>query len=217
MRTTSRLSTKLVLGAGAAALMFPLAACSSDDADAADKPTPVAQVDHLTGKSTAVILDPGFVKALTSLKVAPGVVGDATLANGAVSFPITGGNVTYYQPGSIDPYVQGLIEHHGSGLSLTAGGVEVDLTDFEIDPGTSKLYGDVSVDGKSAATHAFIFQLDGSTLQHLQTGPNDTAILEGTKVEVSGDAADLLNKTFGTTGVTEGLLVGTAKIAINTK
>jgi hypothetical protein len=218
MRITSTLTRKLVLGVGVIALMAPLAACSNDDAaDASAKPEPVAQIDQLTGQTTEVILDAGFVDALGSLKVAPGVLGDAKLVDGSLIFPITGGNVTYYEPGSVSPYVQGNIEHDNSGLSLTAGGIEVDLTDFAIDPGTQKVYGDVAVDGKSAATDAYIFHLDGSTLKPLQTGANDTAILEGTKVEISGDAAALLNETFGTDGVTENLLVGTAKITVNTK
>ncbi len=162
------------------------------------------------------MLDQGFVDALASLKLTPGVVGDAKLANGSISFPITGGDVTYYEPGSIDPYVQGIIEHDGSGLSLTAGDTTAELTNFEIDPGTSKLYGDVAVNGESAADHAFIFQLDGSTLKPLQT-EGDTAILEGTKVEMSDDAAALLNDTFNSDAVEGGLLVGIAKITINTK
>ena len=208
---------KLIVGAAAVALLFSLAACNDDDKKSADKGEVVAQVDTLTGVDTEVALDQGFVDALTSLKLAPGVVGNATLKNGTLSFPITGGHVTYYKPGSIDPYVQGIIEHDGSGISLTAGGTEVDLTDFAIDPGTSKLYGNVSVNGKSAATHAFIFQLDGRTLKPLATGPNDTAILEGTLVKISPDAADLLNSTFNTDAVKAGLLVGVAKITINTK
>ncbi|MBA3232956.1 MAG: hypothetical protein H0T17_03260 [Propionibacteriales bacterium] len=207
---------KTVLGVtAAAALMLPLAACSSD-ASGNDKPKPVAQVDNLSGQSTSVLLDQGFVDALTSLKLTPGVVGDAKLAGGSVSFPITGGNVTYYKPGSIDPYVQGIIAHDGSGLSLTAGDTTAELTNFEVDPGTSKLYGDVSVNGESAAKHAFIFALDGRTLKPLQT-KGDTAILEGAQVKVSDDAAGLLNKTFKTDAVKGGLLVGTAKITISTK
>ena len=39
-----------------------------------------------------------------------------------VSFPITGGNATIYKKGDVTPYVQGKIEHQGSGLSLTGGG-----------------------------------------------------------------------------------------------
>ena len=215
-RTSS--TVRRIAGVTAAALLaLPLAACSSDDDKSSDsKPEPVAAVTDLSGQSTAVTLDPGFVKALTSLKLAPGVVGDATLANGAVSFPITGGDVTYYKPGSVSPYVTGKIDHDGSGLSLTAGSTEVDLTNFVVDPGTSRVAGDVSVNGKSAAEGATIFNLDGRTLKPLQT-EGQTAALEGTKVQISADAAALLNKTFKTDAVKQGLLVGIAKITINTK
>jgi len=213
---------KTVLGVTAAAVLtLPLAACGADDESAGgaggnDKPEPVAQIDALSGDSTAVALDQGFVDALTSLKLTPGVVGDAELVEGSLIFPITGGDVTYYEPGSIDPYVQGLIEHEASGLSLTAGDTTAELTNFEIDPGTSKVYGDVAVNGESAAKHAFVFSLDGRTLKPLQA-EGDTAILEGTKVMISGDAAGLLNDTFQTDAVKQGLLVGTAKITVNTK
>ena len=103
-------NAKMVAGVAAAALLgLPLAACGADEPAAAATPDPVAQVDNLSGKSTAVQLDAGFVDALTSLKLTPGVIGDAALTDGALVFPITGGNVTYYEPGSIDPYVQGEI------------------------------------------------------------------------------------------------------------
>ena len=113
--------------------------------------------------------------------------------------------------------MQGKLDHEGSGFSLTAGKTVVELTNFSIDPGTSQLFGDVAVDGKPAVDDAFLFQLDGRTLKPLQNGPNGTAILEGTKVEISPDAAALLNDTFGTDAVTAGLLVGIATITINTK
>jgi hypothetical protein len=61
-----------------------------------------------------------------------------------------------------------------------------------------------------------LFQLDGSTLKPLRAAKK-TAILQGTKVEVSKDAAPLLNKTFKTDAVKPGLLVGIATITINTK
>ncbi len=221
MRLTKN-STKIAGLAAAAMLVLPLAACGTDNDAAANesgdaKPEPVAQVDNLTGVDTAVQLDAGFVDALESLKLTPGVVGDAALTDGSLIFPITGGNVTYYEPGSIDPYVQGEIQHDGSGLSLTAGKTTVELTDFVVDPGTSQLFGDVTVNGEEAVQDAYLFQLDGRTLQPLQTGAGDTAILEGTEVLISEDAAPLLNDTFGTDGVKAGLLVGTAKITINTK
>ncbi|MFC8529270.1 hypothetical protein [Nocardia sp. NPDC057227] len=133
-----------------------------------------------------------------------------------MSFPITGGNVKYYPPGSVNPYVQGEIQHTGSGLSLAAGPTVVELTNFDIDPGTSVLYGDVSVNGAPAATDALLFDLDGSTLQPLQTGADNTAVLQGTRVLVSADAAALLNSTFKTDAVKAGLLVGIATITLNT-
>ena len=55
-----------------------------------------------------------------------------------------------------------------SGLSLTAGGTVVELTDFVIDPGASVLTGTVSVDGGVAAEAAPLFSLDGRTLNPLQ-------------------------------------------------
>ncbi|MBC2641562.1 MULTISPECIES: hypothetical protein [unclassified Rhodococcus (in: high G+C Gram-positive bacteria)] len=216
----------LVTAAIGALAFAPLAACSSNDsstsaatsaAATSTQPEPAAQVDNLTGVSTAVALDPGFTGALTTLGLTPGVVGTATLADGSVSFPITGGNVKYWEPGTVDPYVQGEIMHDGSGLSLAAPGTTVELTDFTIDPGTSLLTGDVSVNGASAATDVVLFDLNGRTLKPLQTGPNDTAILQGTEVKMSADAAGLLNQTFKTDAVTPGLLVGVATITIATK
>ena len=211
---------KVVAGlALAAAAALPLAACSStDDSSSSDKTTvakPLARINALSGNDTAIKLDKGFTDALTSLKLTPGTVGKATLADGSVDFPITGGNVTYFKPGTAKPYVIGQIQHEGSGLSLTAGGTKVELTNFNVDPGISRVYGDVTVNGKVAATSAFLFQLRGATLKPLQT-EGDTAILEGTKVFISPVAAGLLNKTFGTDAVTDQLLVGVAKITVNT-
>ncbi|CCQ13735.1 putative uncharacterized protein [Rhodococcus sp. AW25M09] len=213
--------------------IVPLAACSSDDATSAvdsatssaasametteSTPEPAAEVSDLSnGVDTAVALDPGFLEALTTLGLTPGVVGTATLADGSIAFPITGGNVKYWEPGTVDPYVQGEIMHEGSGLSLTAGETVVELTNFDIDPGTSVLTGDVSVNGEEAASDAVLFDLDGRTLQPLATGPDNTAILQGTEVKISETAAGLLNDTFKTDAVKPGLLVGVATITVKT-
>ncbi|MEO6702531.1 MAG: hypothetical protein ABI140_01965 [Jatrophihabitantaceae bacterium] len=205
--------TRTLAGVAAiAAIAVTASACSSSK----DSSKPVADIASLTGQTTAVALDKGFTDALTTLKLTPGTVGTAKLESGSLIFPITGGHVTYYKPGSVSPFVQGDIKHDGSGLSLTAGSIKVELTNFDIDPGASKLYGDVSVNGTKAATHAYLFYLDGTTLKALQTSGN-TAILEGTKVEISPDAAGLLNQTFKTDAVKANLLVGIAKITVNTK
>jgi len=227
MSTTKTFTTKRTLAAFAMAALVatPLAACSSSDSDSSSSsasssatksaPKPVASIDALQGETTAIALDKGFTDALTSLKLTPGVVGDAKLEDGSLIFPITGGNVTVFKPGEVSPYVIGQIQHEGSGLSLTAGDTTVELTNFNVDPGVSRVYGDVSVNGKVAVTNAFLFQLDGRTLEPLKT-EGSNAILEGTKVEISKDAAPLLNETFKTDAVTPGLLVGIAKITVNT-
>ncbi len=201
----------------AASAALGLAACGSDDKPAAKPaPTPAAKIDQLSGQSTAVALDANFVKALGTLKLTPAPVGDGEISKqGVASFPITGGNVTYYTPGSISPYVQGEIDHDGSGLSLTGGGKTVELTDFVIDPGKSVLTGRVTVDGQVAAESAPLFFLDGRTLKPLES-QGDTAILEGTTVKLKAEAADLLNKTFGTDALSGGLVIGVAKITVNT-
>lgn len=193
------------------------AAASSSSSDA--KPEPVAKVDTLTGKTTKVTLDAGFVEALTSLKVTPGPVGDAKIsAAGVATFPITGGNVTYYEPGTVSPYVQGLINHDGAGLSLEAGGKLVELENFDVDPGKSVLTGDVSVDGTEAVADAPLFFLDGRTLNPLRVSEDgNSAVLEGTTVKLKQEAADLLNETFGIDALKAGLVIGVAKITVNTK
>lgn len=207
-----------LLVVAALALAVGISACGDDgdetSATAASE-EPVAAIDPLTGVDTSVALDSGFTDALEQLGVTPGVVGDAKLRGADVSFPITGGDVSYYDPkSSVRPFVQGTIEHEGSGLSLTAGGTEVELTDFVIDPGTSELTGTVSVDGEEAATDALLFDLDGSTLEPLRTNPDGSATLTGTTVLLSDDAASLLNDTFGIKDLKGGLEIGISTITV---
>jgi hypothetical protein len=202
-----------VLGLGAAA-------CGDDDEQGATTsaaaPEPVAQIDPVNGRTTEVALDQGFVEALGTLKLTPAPVGDGKITKAGVArFPITGGEVTYYEPGTVAPFVQGELDHDGSGLSLTGGGKTVELTDFVIDPGASVLTGTVSVDGKVAAEDAPLFFLDGRTLQPLETTAS-TATLEGTTVKLKDEAATLLNDTFGTDALAGGLVIGVAKITVNT-
>lgn len=211
--------------AATTALAFGAAACGGSDDEPASGSnttaqaapvTPVAEIPALSGKDTAVTLDAGFVEALGSLKLTPAPVGSAEISkDGVASFPITGGNVTYYTPGTESPYVQGEVDHDGSGLSLTGGGKTVELTDFVVDPGKSLLTGKVTVDGAVAAESAPLFFLDGRTLKPLQTG-DGTAILEGTTVKLKQEAADLLNQTFGVDALAGGFVIGVAKITVNT-
>jgi hypothetical protein len=209
--------------AATAALALGATACGGSDDESPNAATPaatavkpVAEIPSLSGQNTAVALDAGFVEALGSLELTPAPLGEAEISKaGVASFPITGGNVKYYTPGSVSPYVQGMIAHDGSGLSLTGGGKTVELTDFAVDPGKSLLTGKVSVDGAVAAESAPLFFLDGRTLKPLQANDDGTAVLEGTTVKLKAEAADLLNQTFGVDALTEGLVIGVAKITVN--
>jgi hypothetical protein len=220
--------SKVTIGAATAALLVVGVIGASSAANAASTtsvkaktsssvPAPIAAVPALKGGNTAVALDSNFLAALKSLGLTPNVVGTATLTNGSIHFPITGGDVVYWSPkGHYRPYVQGIILHSGSGLSLTAGATTVSLTNFTINPGNSELYGDVAVNGTVAATQAPLFDLYGQTLKPLQLSGND-AILTGTTVHVSATAAGLLDKVFATTAVKGGLLVGIATITAQIK
>lgn len=230
MRTTrTRLATTLLAGVLATA---GLAACGSNDAasgstsggggssasPSAASTKPVATVADLSahGGTTSVTLDPTFLKGLTTLQLTPSPLGTATIDGAVASFPITGGSVTVYTPGSVTPYVQGSVEHTGSGLQLVGGGKTVQLTDFVIDPGTSVLTGKVTVDGQVAYPSAPLFFLDGRTLQPLKT-EGTAAVLEGTTVSLTKEAAAALDQVFGTQALTEYFPVGVAKISVNTQ
>ncbi len=201
--------------AGAAILAIGLAgsmaACSSSGGSSKK---PVGQFKTLTGNTTSVALDPGFVKALGTLKLTPGLIGTAKMSGTTVSFPITGGNATIYKKGSVTPYVQGKIMHDGSGLSLTSGATKVDLKNFVVDPGNnSNLTGEVDVDGKVFAKSVKLFDLDGSTLQTPTISKAGVATLTGTTVYLSAEAAGALNKVFKTNALAGGKKV---KIGIAT-
>jgi hypothetical protein len=223
--------TKTAFGIlGASVLALTLASCSADSTNTStgtsspnasqsatptSEPTAVASLPVLSGVDTQVAVDADFLTALTSLGVAPAPLGTAGLTEGVLSFPITGGNVDYYDPAEdYRPYVQGSISHEGSGFSLTAGDTVVGLTDFVIDPGTSQLFGTVSVNGTVAAEDVFLFNLDGSTLEPLISNEDGTATLTGTRVLISEDAAPLLNETFGIDAIQSDMLVGIATITV---
>src|ERR1044072_7499481 len=180
LQTRNKRTKPLLASIAAAGLLaFPLAACS-DDADASDDkgsseaPQPVATVEALPGENTAVKLDKGFTDALASLKLTPGVAGTAKLTDGSLVFPITGGNVSVFEPGSVPNYVVGQIQHEGSGFTLTGGGTEGTIGNLTGPPGVSVVYGDVLVDGEPVVSSVPIFDLNGNTLQPLEIDRKST-------------------------------------------
>jgi hypothetical protein len=201
--------------AGGMALSLSACGTSTPASASTAQAAPVASLTNLTGYKTEVVVDPGFLAGLTSLKLTPGVVGTATLTNGTLAFPITGGSATYWTPGTRNPYVESMIQHAGSGISLSDGKTKVELTNFVIDAGKSVLTGDVSANGKSVATGAPLFFLDGRTLQPLMVDKAaNTGVLYGTTVSLTKTAADLLDKTYATQALTEFFKVGIARITL---
>jgi hypothetical protein len=213
-----RVTTKLLTGVTALGLAATtMTACSSS----AKKP--VGQFKTLTGNTTTVVLDPGFIAALGTLKLTPGTFGTAKIqstgGNTDAIFPITGGNAKIYKKGDVTPYVQGEVDHAGSGLTLAAGGTTVTIKDFVIHPGNnSNLTGevDVTAGGKTtvAAKSLKLFDLDGNTLQTPTISSDGVATLQGTTIYLSAEAAKALNGVFKTNALAGGqkVKIGTAII-----
>ena len=207
----------------AAVAALPLAACSSTDSASSSSSSssdvkiakPIARINALSGDTTAVLLDTGFTDALTSLGLTPGVVGEGDLVDGSLVFPITGGNVTVFDKTEAKPYVIGQVQHEGSGFSLEAGDTKVEITNLNVDPGVSRVYGDVAVNGKSprpARSSSSCAAPPSSPCRPRATPPSSKA------PRSSSPRSPLSCSTApsSTDAVTDQLLVGIAKITVNT-
>lgn len=215
--------TKALTVLAGAGLAVSLASCSSEpggsDTNEPSGTEPVGEFKTLEGVSTTVIFDPGFAAALTSLKLVPSTQGDATIGmmgdKVTAVFPITGGNAAIYEKGDVDPYVQGEIQHDGSGLTLAGGDTTFTLMNFVIHPGkNATLTGDVVIDGGTPLHQVTLFDLDGSTLETPTISEEGIATLQGTTIYLASDAADALNGVFDTDALAGGkkVKIGTAVI-----
>jgi hypothetical protein len=196
----------------AAAATLSIAACGSSSKSSSSTPaagasaSPIATVATLTGKQTAVTVNTDTIAALTKLGIKVTPEGKATSVmlsdGGAIAFPITGGHVTVY-PKTVTPYVQGELDHAGSGLTFTVGSKSLNVTDFVVDPGSSMLT--ATVGGGKPGTP--LFALDGTNL--VITTPSDGYHLDGTIVKLLPSAASALDAYFG---VPDGTVPGNAVI-----
>src|SRR5277367_2097622 len=139
-RRLAVLGAAVAVGAAGAALVGPATVSS-----ASTTPDTVTAIPALTGVGTTVTLNAATAAALTGLGVTVTPEGSATASGSAITFPITSGYVEihsnkHHRPG----YIEGSIEHYGSGLTLTAGSTVVTLSDFVVDPGNSYLYASVN-------------------------------------------------------------------------
>ncbi|MGZ8634982.1 MAG: hypothetical protein ACXWZZ_14165 [Solirubrobacteraceae bacterium] len=161
------------------------------------KATP-AQV-AFTGGATSLALDPGTAQALTALGIAAAPAAPATAnPDGSLAFPITGGKVNAKT-------LAGAINHSG-GLTLTKGSTAVTVTDFTIEtapaPKLTARLGTSRFDLATLDLGAAKVAISGRSVT---VGPVTAKLTKG--------AADALNRAFGTTAFTEGLVVGTATVS----
>lgn len=200
-RATTPLAALAVAG-----LALGTAACSSKTSTANK---PIASLSSLSGVDTEVAVAPATLAALTSLGVKPAPTGSAKLVmtyGPTLAFPITGGSVKVYDKTKVSPYVTGKIDHNGSGLSFSKGATTLAVSDFVVDPGTSMLTATVA--GKPGFP---LFFLDGSQLAINKDGAGDFK-LDGTKVELTSQAAAALNSTLKVTAFQPRMLIGIAHI-----
>ncbi len=159
--------------------------------------------------TTSVVLSSQLLGAATALGVAVDDVGPATLDGGVAFFPFTGGVLDVAS-------AKGEIIH-GGGLSLTAGGTVVTLTDFIIETaaaGGPRLTGNVTAGGSYVA-RVPLFNLALPDVP-LPLAPNaqGKVTIRHVLVTLTPEAAAALNATFKVTAFTAGLPIGTAKVKV---
>ncbi len=220
MKLPSSLRRRTAALATIGVLALAMAACGSSGDDessgsatdargAAAAKGPQAEFLTLKGVSTSVDLDPATAKVLADNKVSVAPVAPASASqNGGtttVSFPITQGFVSVY-PTTEPSYIRGAFSHSG-GLTFSAGGRSLQVTDFIVNPGTSTL--SATVGGSGAV--AQILDLDGTNVKMSQDAQGHTR-LDGTVAKLSATGAEALNKTFGVSLFRAGIPLGVVHV-----
>jgi hypothetical protein len=180
--------------AALAALALVVAACGDDDEDTANgEQTAAAETLTLNGEDTVLVLDSGTAKVLKRNDVTVEPVDPASAGEGGISFPITGGEVD-------SESLAGTIDHSG-GLNFSAGGTEVELTDFVVDTAAGTLTA-TAPDGSDL----LVLDLDLSGLE--RADESGAIVLSGITATLSEDAAAALNDAFGVNLFEGGLAIG---------
>jgi hypothetical protein len=181
----------LVLGI-IASLGLILAACGDDDDDDSAEETVAATELVLTGESTTLTLDAATAGVLEDNSVTVAPVEPATAGDDGISFPITGGTIDSETLG-------GTIEHSG-GLVFSAGGTDLEVTDFVIDTTAGSLVATAGGD------QIPLLAVDLTGLE--QSDDGGVIVLEGITTSLTPEAADALNTTFDVELFEEGLAIG---------
>lgn len=181
----------LVLGI-IASLGLILAACGDDDDDDSAEETVAATELVLTGESTTLALDAATAGVLEDNSVTVAPVEPATAGDDGISFPITGGTIDAETLG-------GTIDHSG-GLVFSAGGTDLEVTDFVIDTTAGSLVATAGGD------QIPLLAVDLTGLE--QSDDGGVIVLEGITTSLTPEAADALNTTFDVELFEEGLAIG---------
>lgn len=183
---------------------------------AADAPDIVTVLPSVSG-FTSVTVPSGTAQALTSLGVSISPSGSATQQGSVVNFPITSGYLEVHSRHDVKPgWIDGSLDHDGSGIDLRGIGASVSLSDFVVDPGNSMLY--ATVNGTVGVP---FLSLDGSKVtaavpnNNITTSDadNNQIVLNGTVAKLTQTAATAIDKAFSTTTITAGTPLGTVEVA----
>lgn len=157
--------------------------------------------------STNVNLSSGFLDALQTLNVAPGVIAPTRLRGTQVNFPIIGGAI------DLDTAL-GNIEHSG-GLTLTAGKTVLGIQNFTIDTtGKTPVITGLAVLNGAVVGRISLFDLvlPSKFKKPIQLYYGSVLYLNGVTVNLNAGAATTLNQIFVTNAFTGGINIGTATV-----
>jgi hypothetical protein len=192
-------SLRLLALVAALALALVAVACGDDDDDggggtdaAVEETEAASQQLRLNGETTVLVLDKQTATVLTDngVKVAP--VDPAAPDGDGIGFPITGGMVD-------SESLAGMIEHSG-GLRFSAGGTNLEVTDFVVDTEAGTLT------ATAGGADVPLLALDLSGLERTEEG--GAIVASGIEASLTPEAARALNDTFKVELFEEGLAIG---------
>lgn len=157
-------------------------------------PANAADTVELDGGTTSLKLDGKTARALRSAGITVAPSKPAKTSGGAISFPVSGGD--------IDPAnAKGTIEHKG-GLTLKMGRTKVALTSLTLNTGKK------TVTAKSGKRTITVGTLAGGKVSR----DGFATSVAGVKVKLGRAAAGTLNRAFGGRVFKAGLALGTAAL-----
>ena len=198
---TKLANLRLLALVAALALTLVAVACGDDDeyegggsagTTTQEETMAESQPLELNGEMTTLVLDPGTAKVLTDNKVKVAPVDPAAPDGDGIGFPITGGTVD-------SESLAGTIDHSG-GLRFSAGGTNLEVTDFVVDTEAGTLT------ATAGGGEIPLLALDLSGLERSMDGK--AIVASGITAALTADAAKALNDTFKVELFEEGLAIG---------